>query len=236
MQPHHRVIDLTHPINESTPTWEQEGGFTMKITLDYDDCTTSAQFREQCCAMPLGIGTHIDAPAHCVKGGLCVNELPLSQLMVPAVIIDVSPRATQDFIVTDNDLRSFEDAYGIIPQNSLAIIHTGWGKRWTSPLSYRNADHNGVLHFPSVSPDAADLLLARNVAGIGIDTLSPDTEGTGFPVHKKLLQAGKYIIENIANADLLPAIGTFAIILPLNIEKGTEAPVRMIGIVPQPNQ
>ena len=67
--------------------------------------------------------------------------------------------------------------------------------------------------FPSVSASVADLLISRNVVGIGIDTLGPDLPSSGFPVHQAILGAGKYIVENIANLEKMPRTGAYVMIL-----------------------
>ena len=88
------------------------------------------------------------------------------------------------------------------------------------------------MHFPSFSAKATELLIERNIAGIGIDTLSPDTGALGmFPAHQIMLSAGKFIIENLTNLKLLPAFGAQIIALPLKIKDGPESPARVIAIV-----
>lgn len=77
----------------------------------------------------------------------------------------------------------------------------------------------------------ANILVARNVAGIGIDTLSPDVSVSGFPVHKTILGADKYIAENIANLEKMPAIGAYVLTLPIKGLGLTGAPVRMVGLI-----
>ena len=52
-----------------------------------------------------------------------------------------------------------------------------------------------------------------------------------FPGHKLLFSKNKYIIENMANLHKLPARGAYVIALPLKIEKGGEAPARVVGLV-----
>ena len=46
--------------------------------------------------MPSHFGTHMDAPAHIHKGGQTVDEIPLVQLISPAVIVDHSYRCQYD--------------------------------------------------------------------------------------------------------------------------------------------
>lgn len=52
-------------------------------------------------------------------------------------------------------------------------------------------------------------------------------------VHSTLLGANKYIIENVANPNRLPPVGSTIIILPLNVQGTAESPVRMIGLIPK---
>lgn len=66
---------------------------------------------------------------------------------------------------------------------------------------------------------------------LGIDTLSPDRSEDGFKVHKTFLGADKIILENVANLGGMPPTGSFVMILPIKIKDGTEAPVRLVGLV-----
>ena len=220
------VIDLTHPITSTSPTWEGVCGFQHDIGLDYGACTTPVKFRVQNITMHAGVGTHIDAPAHCISGAKTVDELRLDDLIAPCVVIDISKQAHAKYQCLSSDIHSFEKKYGKIPKGTLVIIRTGWAQFWNQPEQYRNE-----LQFPSISLAAANLLLERHIVGLGIDTLSPDTENSGFPVHQAILGAGKYIIENVANADKLPPIGSFTLALPILTTDGTEAPIRFIALL-----
>lgn len=219
-------LDLTHTLNSSTPSWDGTCGFTLSTKLDYNECTTNAKFRVQHITMHAGIGTHIDAPAHCIPGGTTIDALPLTDLITPCVMIDVSKQVDAHYTISVDDITAFEAQHGAIQPRTCVIIHTGWAALWNQPEKYRN-NHQ----FPSVSPKAAEYLVARNIMGLGIDTLSPDRPDSGYPVHRTLLGAGKYIIENVANADALPATGSFILALPVKIENGTEAPLRLIALV-----
>jgi kynurenine formamidase len=244
----YNIIDLTHELGQDIPSWDGNCGFRHEVLLDYEDCTirnrtlrTEVQFRVQKLHMEAGIGTHIDAPAHCIPGGTTVEQLELKNLAAPAVVIDISSRM-KDFLqlsgsqfggwddkslsVQPTDILDFEKQHGEIAPGSFVIIHTGWSRYWGNPEKYRN-NH----HFPSVAGSTAELLLERNIAGLGIDTLSPDRPADGFHVHKILLGAGKYIVENISSADKLPPTGAYTLALPIKITGGTEAPVRLIAFL-----
>ncbi|QBS13459.1 cyclase family protein [Legionella geestiana] len=219
-------IDLTHTLEPSIPCWDKSCGFENTVQLDYADCKDAVKFRVQHIAMDAGIGTHIDAPAHCTPGGLTIDQLLLTDLQANCVVIDVSDKAHERYTLSVTDVAQFEQQYGKIPPSSFVLIRTGWDKFWMQPEKYHN---NHV--FPSVSLRAAQLLLDRQIAGLGIDTLSPDRPEDGYTVHALLLGAGKYIIENVANAALLPPCGSRILIFPIKIKGGTEAPIRLVAIV-----
>lgn len=220
------IIDLTHDLTSLSPSWDKTCGFQYHNVIDYKDCATGLTFRVQHITMQAGVGTHIDAPAHCVEGGKSVAELDLNDLIAPGVVIDVSHKATADYKVGIDDVVNFEARYGQIKARSFVIIHTGWGKYWQKPEKYHNN-----YNFPFLAQETAELLLARKVVGLGIDTLSPDRPDTGYPVHKIFLEAGKYLIENVANAEKLPSVGSYILALPLKILQGTEAPLRLVALI-----
>ena len=125
-----------------------------------------------------------------------------------------------------SSVEKFETEYGIIPAGSFVLFYTGWDKYWETPEKY-----HGNYHFPSVHASTAELLLSRSIVGLGIDTLSCDRGDTGYPVHRTILGAGKYLIENIANAGSLPPTGAKIYALPMKIADATEAPIRLIALV-----
>lgn len=219
-------IDLTHPLSSKIPHWGEGCGFNPVINHDYHESEGEVKFRVQYLEMRAGIGTHMDAPKHCFPHGFTISELKIEELISPCVVIDSSEKSHEKYSVSPNDIHEFENQYGMIPKNAFVICSTGWDRFWNTPEKYRNN-----LIFPSVSKEAAALLLERNVRGLGIDTLSPDRVEDGFPVHHLFLGANKYIIENIANSKRLPPVGASIIALPIKIEGGTEAPIRLIGAI-----
>lgn len=220
-----KIIELTHLLTPSVPTWNGSCGFCLEVKKDYDRI-----FRVQQMKLHAGVGTHMDAPSHRFEGAPSIEKIPLEKLIVPAYRIDVSARADADYEVSRLDIEEFENEHGKIASDSLVILHTGWCRFWHDPDMYRGVDSKGRMHFPACSADAAELLLKRDVAGLAIDTLSPDCQNLEYPVHKIMLGAGKYIIENLADSLLLPPIGAYIIALPLRADEATEAPIRIVGL------
>ncbi len=221
-----KIIDLTHTLTPLIPTWNGSCGFQHELKQDYGKDENDPKFRVQQLKMHAGIGTHIDAPSHCIPGGKDVADLDLNDLIAPCVVIDVSKKANSDYLVTAADIDAFEDQYGLISPRTFVLINTGWEKYWDTPEKYRNN-----YQYPSVSKAAVLTLLKREIVGIGIDTLSPDRPGSGYPVHHLILGAGKYIVENVRNAALLPPSGAYSLALPIKTKEGAEAPIRLVGLI-----
>jgi kynurenine formamidase len=220
------AIDLTHTLSDAIPSWNGSSGFKLSVDTDYKDCVPPDIFRTQKIKSVAGIGTHIDAPAHAAPGGRTADQLTLHELAVDCIVIDVSAEADENYIIMPKVVEIFEQGHGIISSNSLVIFYTGWSARWETPEKY----HNNHM-FPSVHISTAEFLLERKIAGLGTDTLSADTGANGFPVHRAILGADKYLIENIANVNLLPATGAKALVLPMKIKDATEAPVRLVALI-----
>lgn len=219
------IIDLTHTLVSSVPTWEGSCGFQLATVYNYTDSLEETSFKVQTVEMNCGIGTHIDAPAHCFKDGLTIDDLHLNDLINPGIMINISTRFDPDNCLTREDIVKFEAIHGRIQPGTCVLIHTGWENRWHTPDIYHNN-----YRFPYVTQEAAQLLVDRKVNAVGIDTLSPDRPDSGFPVHHLLLKHEIIIIENITNAGKLPSAGFTVTIAPLKMERATESPVRMWAI------
>lgn len=227
MLPGYRALDLTHALHEKAPSWTGSCGFSYEIKMDYDQVVRVMQYKTHA-----GIGTHMDAPSHFVKGGRNIGDIALEELIVPCYVIDVSSKMHPDLMISPEEIHKFEEKHGKIRKGSLVAGFTGWSRYWNDPHKYRNPDSAGKMHFPGFSAPSAKLLLEIGIAGIGIDTLSPDGSDMTYPVHHLLLKADKYIIENLANLDKLPAEGAYALFLPLKVQEGAEAGIRAVGLIP----
>ena len=221
-----KILELTHPLSSDIPSWDGKADFELSTITDYKDCTPPDLFRTQKINASVSLGTHMDAPAHVIPGGRTIDKLTLEELVVDCVVIDVSQEAHENYLVMPSAIEKFEKEHGEIADHSLVIFYTGWSKYWGNPEKYHNK-----FGFPSVDVSMAEILLQRKVVGLGIDTFSCDTGKNGFPVHRAILGADKYLVENIANANLLPTIGGKIFVLPTKLNNATEAPVRLIALI-----
>lgn len=225
-----RVIDLTHQMHPAMAFWPGGVPFRMERLVDYDKGYRLHRFE-----MGENTGTHVDAPSHFVPGRRSIEQLPLAQLIVPAVMIDARTQATAnaDYRLSAADIERWEAQHGRVPEGALVILNTGWHKRFADPKAYTNMDLAGRMRFPGYGEDAARLLVARGVVGIGIDTLSLDPgSSTDFATHKVMLGADRYQIENLANLDALSPIGATVVVGVLPVRGGTQAQARVIALLP----
>lgn len=225
-----QAIDLTHAMHDDMAFWPGGVPFKKEVLVDYEQGYLLHKFE-----MGENTGTHVDAPAHFVQGNRPIDELSLSELILPAVVIDVQDKVASDpaYELSADDVLSWESEHGEVPAGSLVILNTGWHKRFDEPERYVNMDADEVMQFPGYGPDSARLLAERDVAGIGIDTLSIDHgPSKTFATHMIMLQADKYQIENLANLDALPATGATVMVGVLPVRGGSQAQARVIALLP----
>jgi kynurenine formamidase len=186
-------------------------------------------------------GTHMDSPIHFAEGRKTVEQLEPSQLIGPAVKIDVSEKVKtdRDFLITVDDIIAWEAANGKIPERSIILFQTSFGTFWPDKKQYLGTDQKGEaavkdLHFPGLHPEAAKWLVDnRKLKAVGIDTASIDNgQSTDFRSHVTLMSADIPAFENVANIDKLPAKGFHIIALPMKIKGGSGAPLRIIAYLP----
>ena len=186
-------------------------------------------------------GTHIDSPIHFAEGRRTVDQIPLEQLIAPAVKIDLSQKSSgnRDYQVSVEDLTNWETNNGQIPDGSIILLETGHGRFWGDKKNYLGTDRTGQeavseLHFPGLAPEAAGWIVKnRRIKAIGIDTASIDYgQSTAFGSHVALMSENIPAFENVANLDKLPVKGAQIIALPMKIKGGSGAPLRIIALLP----
>lgn len=218
-----QLVDLTHTLSPTIPTWEGTCGLQTIHTSDYDNT-----FRVQKITLHAGLGTHLDFPAHVVSGGIDASQVSFRDLQAPCAVIYANAEDDADFVLTKHDIEAFEKTHGPIRPDSWLLVFFGWGKRWPDQARYRNADATGMMHFPKIDSDAAQLLVDRQIVGIGVDTLSPDGGNERAQIlHQELLPNNILILENLKFEEGLPAQGGHLLISHLPLEGGTESPARV---------
>ena len=233
-------VDLSYDLSAETIYWPTSEPFTLDTVFAG---TTEKGFyysAHNFCAAEHG-GTHIDAPIHFAEGHTTVDAIPLTQLIAPAIKIDVSSNvsATRDYQINVEDFKAWESKHGKIPDQSIVLLQTGFGKYWPDKLKYLGTEKRGPegvaeLHFPGLHPEAADWLVKnRRINAIGLDTASIDHgQSQTFGSHVILMGENIPAFENVANLEKVPTKGAQVIALPVKIKGGSGGPLRIIAFLP----
>jgi kynurenine formamidase len=233
-----QIVDLTHTFDEDTVYWPTDTrGFQLE---ELARGRTEGGFfysANALCTAEHG-GTHMDAPIHFFEDGLAVDKVPLTNLVGPAVVIDVSKEATdnRDYRLTLADVEAHEARHGAIPHGAIVLLRTGWSTHWPDARAYLGDDTPGdasKLSFPSYGEEAAKFLIdERGVPVLGIDTASIDYgRSTDFAVHRIAAEKQVTGLENLTGLETLPPTGFTVIALPMKIAGGSGGPVRVIAIL-----
>ena len=107
----YKLIDLTHTLDSTIPTWNGGCGFNHDVHIDYSDCTSEDKFRVMKIKMHAGIGTHMDAPSHCIAGCRFIHDFDVNDLIMPCVVIDVSDQCHELYSLSAQDVAIFESKY-----------------------------------------------------------------------------------------------------------------------------
>ncbi|HET7435202.1 MAG TPA: cyclase family protein [Thermoanaerobaculia bacterium] len=234
------LVDLTWAFDANTLYWPTSpSGFELK-QLAYGPTPGGWFYSSNTLSAPEHGGTHLDAPIHFSEHGKTADEIPLRQLIAPAVVIDVASQSNTnaDYRLTAADITTWESQHGRIDAGTIVLLRTGWGSRYGNRKAYFGDDTPGDvahLHFPSYGEDAARLLVAeRHVAAIGVDTPSIDYgQSANFIVHQVANGAGVPGFENVAHLEQVPVRGAWVIALPMKIAKGSGGPLRIVAAVPK---
>jgi len=232
-------VDLTHELSSDSVFWPTAEPF--ELTIDSKGWTdegyyySAYRFR----AAEHG-GTHIDAPVHFAEGRESVDEISLTRLIGPAVVVDVSESVERasDYQIGVTDLTTWEQTHGRISEGAIVLLRTGYASHWRDAARYLGTAERGAkgaanLHFPGLHPDAASWLVERGIASVGIDTASIDFgPSKDFASHVTLMTENVPAFENLARLEELPAVGAYVVALPMKIKGGSGGPLRIVAWIP----
>ncbi|QFS84136.1 Kynurenine formamidase [Roseivivax sp. THAF40] len=227
---HGSVVDMTHKLSPDFPTFFGPPGISMAQEFNFAE----HGFNLFNLSVNEHTATHIDAPLHFSADGASVDEIPVTDLVAPLVVIDIAARAAEnrDAQVTPDDLQAWIDANGEIPDRACVAMHSGWAAKSGSAEDFVGRDADGVGHFPGFHVEAAQMLLETGAASIASDTLSLDHgPSADFATHYAWLPTGRFGIENLAGLENVPAAGATLIIGAPNHVGGSGGPARIFAMV-----
>lgn len=205
------IYDVSVPLAVDTPTYPGDPGIevTEWLALSQGDPANVSLLH-----FGAHSATHVDAPAHFIKGGTRAESLPLDVLIGDAEVVEV-PNETRSL---DSNVVAM-----VSPGTRRVLFKTRNSAFWNERALFRS-------DYTYIEPEGARALVERHVSLVGIDYLSverfkPET----FETHHILLANGVVIIEGL-DLRSVPAGHYELICLPLKIAAGSGdgAPARVI--------
>jgi kynurenine formamidase len=182
-------------------------------------------------------GTHVDPPSHFVRDGRTLDQIPVEQMLLPLVVLDISHRVRLDEDATPTlaDVLAWEERNGRIPEGSFVALRTGWSHRWPDAQAMANRDKAGVSHTPGWSQEVLEYLIEnRAVAAVGHEQTDTDpgvaTSQQDFSLETYVLAHDKWQIELLANLDNVPEAGGVLVATWAKPLEGSGFPARVFAI------
>lgn len=207
------IYDLSVPLRDDLPTYPGDPGIQISdwFSLAKGDAANVSLLR-----FGAHTGTHIDAPAHFLKGAAKLESLPLDVLIGEAEVVEVPPdrlSIDETFVAEHCD-----------PSAKRVLFKTRNSAFWDDPSAGFQNDYTYL------STAAAAKLVARGIQLIGIDYLSIEEFGQKTHQTHLILLSNKVIIVEGLDLGDVPAGKYELICLPLRIRSGhgDGAPARAV--------
>ncbi len=211
------IIDLTQIISPDMPVYPgtERPKFIPANSYEKDG------FKETIVSMFTHTGTHIDPPAHIVKGAITLDKFPVSQFVGKGVVIDCRD-LDEGGIIGMERLTACGKA---LEKAEFLLFNLGWDKRWGTDSYFGD--------YPCISEEVLNYIINANLKGIGFDVIGLDPiSDVSLKRHNKLFKAKDILnIENLKNLHLLHGKEFNFVCLPLNLEGADGAPARAIAII-----
>jgi len=233
-------VELSHRMNNDSPYWSgiPEGAAELgNVLFDWGNPMLECQIQQF--KFPGQYGTHVDFPAHFVKGGVYAEAFTMKDAAFPLCVIDISEKAKADchYAVTVEDIKEYEAQYGEIPEGAFVALRTDWYKNWPDMAAMSGTDADGNDNFPGWSLPAIKYIYeVRKAAGSGHETLDTDASAEAvkendLACERYVLEQGKIQIEVLKNLDQVPAAGAILFASWPNFEGANGLPCRVFAIV-----
>ena len=219
------IIDLTTPIGQGTLS-PPSVNLQMSLNTKFRG---PGFWRASSVTMVLHTGSHVDFSLHVKEGGESAADVTLDKVSGDALVIDLG-EVEPSHPITVEDIEK-NDRVGI-REGDIVLVRTAWTDRmWGNFPDY-------YLTSPYCTPEAARLLVSKNVKAIGFDCFSeycarlPDFTSEDFIIHKIILESGRYYFQQMMNLGALPRDRRFTFFAPfLKIREGEGSPARFFALV-----
>tara|TARA_B100000315_G_scaffold214301_1_gene212768 strand:+ start:1524 stop:2360 length:837 start_codon:yes stop_codon:yes gene_type:complete len=236
-----QYVDLTHAFEPGIPHWPgfPDGERETLYWYDKGKGTLGSGFFAEKFSHVGQWGTHVDPPAHFIKGLKTVDQIDLEEMILPLVVINVHEQAAKnpDYTITLDDVKKWELKHGKIPEGAFVAMRTDWSKRWPDMKAMRNEDEKGVAHYPGWSLEVLKFLYEeRKITASGHEPTDTDpgiaTSKGDYSLETYILQTNHYQIELLTGLDKVPDSGALVLVTFPKPKDGSGFPARVFAILP----
>lgn len=236
-----RFVDLTHTFAPGIPHWKGFPDEKREVLYWYESGagTSGSGFYAQSFTHVGQWGTHVDPPAHFVKGLRTVDQISLKEMILPLVVIDVHRKVAgnPDYTITMQDIRDWERRHGPVPEGAFVAMRTDWSRRWPDREAMQNKDVHGIAHYPGWSLEVLKYLhVDRRITASGHETTDTDpgiaVSKNDYALEAFILKQNHYQIELLTNLDQVPETGALVVVAFPKPKDGSGFPARVFAILP----
>lgn len=236
-----KFVDLTHAFAPGIPHWKGFPDEKLETLYWYEPGVgkLGSGFYAQSFTHVGQWGTHVDPPAHFVKGMRTVDQIDVKEMILQLVVIDVHASVINnpDYTITMEDVKNWEKKHGQIPEGAFVAMRTDWSKRWPNLDTMENKDANGIAHYPGWSMEVLKYLYEdRKITASGHETTDTDpgiaTSKDDYSLETYILKSNHYQIELLAHLDEVPEAGALVVASFPKPKDGSGFPARVFAILP----
>ncbi|MBN2725863.1 cyclase family protein [Candidatus Mcinerneyibacteriota bacterium] len=202
------TLCLSHLIGEGMPLFPG----TEPPSVERIFSVEKDHFAETRLSFSSHTGTHMDAPAHMIRGGKTLDQYDPGSFTGPGALIDVTAFGGEEI-----PLDIFRHNKGDIRKSAYLLLYTGWDRLWGRPGYFEN--------YPVLAPETALWLVSLPLKGIGIDAPSFDPVEGSQRIHHILLGKGLLLVENLTGLERVKGLNFSFSAFPLLYKEADGAPV-----------
>ena len=210
-----RIVDLTHVIEPTSADAERK--FVVHIHDALEEAPGTIRPEGEWYVMSDvelmdHVGTHIEAPLHCLKDGMDLSQIPLEKLVGDAAILDLRDAHSRSGVTLEQVKKAADDAGGIEKDDIVFCMM-------------------GETHY--FSKEAIRWLVDAGMKLMGVDSAGieiPHSVSHANENHLALFRADIPLIERLANLDKLSESRVRVYALPIPVVGLDAFPLRVIAI------
>ncbi|SFU42243.1 Kynurenine formamidase [Polaromonas sp. YR568] len=203
--PPRKLWDISPPVDENAAVFPGDTAYSQTLHFSL---TPGCPVNVNAITLSPHTGAHADAPLHYANGEASIGEVDLAPYLGPCRVIHCIDCGS---LVLP---RHIDHALDNLPPRVLLRTARTASQGWES--------------FTAIAPETLQLLAAKGLTLIGIDTPSVDpATSQDMPSHHQLLAHGLRVLENLVLDDV-PEGDYELIALPLKLTRADASPVRAI--------